>query len=201
MERPSPRKSIESWVRYAKRLWGARVRCSSERLCNHAEVHVSKLRRTTRVRHGVAQGLAVAVVALFALVVGLGQPVSAASNDSPTLTATVSVAAAAAPPGCSAGNLCFWNDTARTDGPGELSGTNSNWAAFSHSSCPSNTWTNCASSLYNNGTSCTAVVWLTAGFTEGREFLGRGQGVTNLATWNTDTGPWNNNISANSWSC
>lgn len=160
------------------------------------------MRRTASgVRRGGRLGLAVAVASLFTLGVGLGQPVSAAPTDGLTLTSAVPVAAAAAPPGCSAGNLCFWNGTGYSDGPGELSGSNSNWNAFSHSSCPSGTWTNCASSLYNNGTSCTAVVWLSAGYTEGRESLARGQGVTNLATWNVDTGPWNNNISANNWAC
>jgi len=160
---------------------------------------------TTPVRRGIVQGFAMAVVALFAVVVGLSQPASAVPNAELTLTATVSAAVTAAPSGCSSGNLCFWNGTNYSDGPGELSNSNSNWHAFSHSSCTASasggTWTNCASSIYNNGTNCTAVVWLSAGYSEGNEYLARGQGVTNLATWNTDTGPWNNNISANSWSC
>lgn len=156
----------------------------------------------TRGRRGVVQGFAMAVAALFALVVGVGQPASAAPEAAGlTVTAAAPAVAAAAPSGCSAGNLCFWNGTGYSDGPGELAGSNSNWAVFSHSTCGSGTWNNCASSLYNNGTSCTAVVWLSAGYTEGNEYLAKGQGVTNLATWNTDTGPWNNNISANSWSC
>jgi peptidase inhibitor family I36 len=168
---------------------------------------VSRLRTTTRARRAVAQGFAVAVGALFALVVGLGQPVSAAPNDGQTLTTAVPVAAVAVPPGCSSGNLCFWNGADYGDGPGELSGSNSNWRAFSHSSCrkPNNpsdrTWSDCASSIYNNGTSCTAVVWLAAGYGEGHEALARGQGVRNLSTWHVDTGPWDNNISANNWLC
>ncbi|TQS41201.1 peptidase inhibitor family I36 protein [Cryptosporangium phraense] len=162
---------------------------------------------TARGRRAVGRWSAAVVAVLFALVmgVGLGQPASAATAGSAssglTLTAVSPAAAAAAPSGCSAGNLCFWKDANMVDGPGELSGTNSNWAAFSHQSCASHTWNNCASSLYNNGTSCTALVWLSAGFTEGVESLGRGQGVKNLTTWNVDTGPWNDNISANSWSC
>ncbi|MFC7534736.1 peptidase inhibitor family I36 protein [Actinoplanes sp. GCM10030250] len=149
----------------------------------------------------MVRGLAVVLTALFALVIGIGQPASAATQAGLTLTAAEPVSALAAPAGCTAGNLCFWNGTGWNSGPGKLSGSNPNWAAFSHQGCPNNKWTNCASSIYNNGTSCTAEVWLSANYTEGREFLARGQGVSNLATWHTDTGPWNDNISANSWSC
>lgn len=56
-------------------------------------------------------------------------------------------------PGCAATYFCFWNNMNFNDGPGKLSGNNTSWFAFSHSSCPNHTWANCASSFDNAGTS------------------------------------------------
>ncbi|WP_170323964.1 peptidase inhibitor family I36 protein [Cryptosporangium phraense] len=150
--------------------------------------------------------------AVFALVMGLAPPANAAGGTPPaekaTLTSVTAAAPAAAPSGCSAGNLCFWNGTNFSDGPGELSGTNSNWQAFSHSTCTSTsgasykTWNDCASSLYNNGTSCDARVWTDSGYHGSSYTMSRGQRITNLATFYPDAGDtFNNSISSNDWVC
>lgn len=76
--------------------------------------------------------------------------------------APATVTPAAAPAGCTSGNLCFWRDnntSGGTNGPGQLSGKNANWAVFSHPSCAGGTWNNCASYAYNHGVSCAAVMY------------------------------------------
>lgn len=131
-----------------------------------------------------------------------GTATASSASDSVKNTAYVSTAApagdnaiTAAPPGCTATNVCFWNGTNYSDGPGRLSGSNSNWTAFSHSSCPTGTWNDCASSVYNNGTSCSANLWTTANYGGSRLTLGIGSGQTALSS------TMNNAISSNNWSC
>jgi hypothetical protein len=121
-------------------------------------------------------------------------------NDSTTGKARiVESISVLAPPNCGSGNLCFWRDnntSGGTNGPGELSGTNSNWGAFSHSSCQTHTWNNCASFAYNNGNNCNAVMWDGTGFTFGAEgALGipRGVGV------DLPSAAFNDVASSNSW--
>ncbi|WP_369404422.1 peptidase inhibitor family I36 protein [Streptomyces albus] len=103
--------------------------------------------------------------------------------------------AAAAPAGCTSTNVCFWDGYNYSDGPGKLSGWNSNWSVFKTSRCSDGDWENCASSVYNNGTSCSAVLWTGRSYSGSRLTLGRGSGQTRLSS------TMNNAISSNSWSC
>jgi len=123
----------------------------------------------------------------------------------PTNTTPVAVApasTAAAPANCTAGNLCFWNNINYNDGPGRLSGTNASWFNFSHSTCPNGTWADCASSVYNNGNSCTARVWYLTNFGAPHLDIPRGTGYPNLTLVPTGLGnSWNDNIESNSWVC
>jgi len=102
-----------------------------------------------------------------------------------------------APSGCSSGALCFWNGTGYSDGPGKLFGKNPDWSVFGHSSCPSGTWNNCASSAFNNGVNCDSVMWDGKNYTFGAEGIlemDRGVGISNLSNV-----VFNNVASSNSW--
>ena len=132
--------------------------------------------------------LAVGVILLLGGLVGT----SAASTPRTASAASHPLSAAAAPSGCTSGNFCFWASTGYSDGPGKLSGKNSAWSAFSHSSCPSGTWDNCASSDYNNGVSCVAVVWT------GNSYTGS-EGVVDRGTGGNFSSTFNNAVSSNSW--
>lgn len=142
-----------------------------------------------------------------ALLLGVMVPTAAADTKPapPANTVPVTVApasASAAPNGCTAGNLCFWNNVDYNDGPGQLSGTNADWFDFPHSSCPNGTWADCASSVYNNGNSCTARVWYLTSFGSPHLDIPRGTGYPHLTWVPTGLGnSWNDNIRSNSWIC
>ncbi|MDQ0598844.1 hypothetical protein QF037_003189 [Streptomyces canus] len=139
--------------------------------------------------------LSVAAGAVLA-VAGLAGTSAASSGGVAGTSAALpsSVAIAAAPVGCDSGNLCFWNGENYTGaGPGELSGRNSNWGVFGQSACPNGTWSDCASSAYNNGVSCNAVMWTGTNYSGGFYRLSRGSGETQFASSH------NNNFSSNSW--
>ncbi|MEV0183472.1 peptidase inhibitor family I36 protein [Streptomyces sp. NPDC050625] len=108
------------------------------------------------------------------------------------MTSFTSVKAAAAPAGCPSSYFCFWVNAGYSDGPGKLSGKNSDWSAFGHSSCPSGTWNDCASSDYNNGVSCDAVVWT------GKSYGGTG-GWVPKGTGGNFNSTFNDAVSSNSW--
>jgi hypothetical protein len=141
--------------------------------------------------------LAVAAGAVLAMGGLAGTSAASSANGSGGTSAAVmptSVKVAAAPAGCSSGNVCFWNGENYTGaGPGQLSGRNSDWSVFRQSACPNGTWDNCASSVYNNGVSCKAVLWTGKGYTGGFFSLSRGSGETQLASSH------NNAFSSNSW--
>jgi peptidase inhibitor family I36 len=116
--------------------------------------------------------------------------------------ATAVMHPAAVPAGCTSTNLCFWNNAGFNDGPGRLSGTNSSWFSFSHSSCPNGTWADCVSSIFNDGSSCTARVWFLSGFGAPTLSIARGNGFSNLTQVQTGLGvSWNDEIEANDWVC
>jgi hypothetical protein len=104
--------------------------------------------------------------------------------------------------GCSATYFCFWNNANYNDGPGKLSGTNSSWYAFSHSSCPGGTWANCASSLDNAGTSGMSVeVWSGTGYSGWSACIPDNATYSDLANeWYPNGGPnMNDTIESNQW--
>lgn len=155
------------------------------------------------------RALAVAGISVLALA-GTTQAAQASpgpSGSSPAASTASSqpagaVSPAAVPSGCTATNLCFWVNINFNDGPGRLSGNNSSWFAFSHSSCGNGTWADCASALFNDGTSCTAHVFFLTGFSGPELSLARGTGIANLTTRALGggiSGTWNDNIESNSW--
>lgn len=144
-----------------------------------------------------------------ALLLGLAAPIAAAAAPQTIAPSAHGMSAApavqapsAVPPGCSSTNLCFWNNINFNDGPGQLSGTNSDWHDFSHSSCQHGTWADCVSSIFNDGTSCTARVWVNAGFGGANLTIARGTGIADLTKVAvTSTVSWNDLIEANDWVC
>ena len=120
-----------------------------------------------------------------------------------SITASAPVTTLAAPAGCSSGNVCFWKNAGYSDGPGELSNRNPDWSVFSHSSCAGGTWNDCASSVYNAGVSCSAMLWPAKNYhiqgTIGTIKLTRGTGMTNLADLPLAGNIFNDEISSNSW--
>lgn len=88
----------------------------------------------------------------------------AAAATVAALTIGVTVAAASPsfadgrrPASCSTAQLCFYVNAKFADGPGKLTSSVTNLAAYKHKSCgakSSYTWTNCITSLWNATTSC-----------------------------------------------
>ena len=148
----------------------------------------------------------IAVIALIAF--GGFATTASAAVKSPdgrlSITASAPVKAALAPPaGCSSGNICFWRNANWGDGPGELSDRNPNWGVFAHQACPNHTWSNCISSAYNNGVSCSAVLWAGTNYTgDSRTHsltLDRGGYEINMAANEVSGNAFNDVISSNSW--
>ncbi len=134
------------------------------------------------------------VILLLAAMAGTSAASSTngSANQAPEAASFASVKAAAAPAGCPSSYFCFWANAGYSDGPGKLSGKNSDWSVFSHSSCPGGTWNDCASSDYNNGVSCDAVVWT------GKSYGGTG-GWVPKGTGGDFNSTFNNAVSSNSW--
>jgi hypothetical protein len=122
---------------------------------------------------------------------------STALLSSPT-AADAAAAPQAAPVGCPSGSLCVWNNPGFTDGPGTPNGT---WFNFPHPTCPNGTWADCASSIYNNGNSCTARVWSSAGFGGPSLSITRGTSIANLGAISAGGTNWNDNIESSAWIC
>ncbi|MCW8102079.1 peptidase inhibitor family I36 protein [Streptomyces tauricus] len=120
---------------------------------------------------------------------------SSEERNQVTATAFKSVKVAAAPSGCGSGNFCFWPNAGYSPAgnPGELSGRNADWSVFSRSACPNGNWDNCASSDYNNGNSCEAIVWT------GKSYSGSA-GIVYRGTGGDFNSTFNNAVSSNSWS-
>lgn len=143
-----------------------------------------------------------AMIAGVVLLLGAMAGTSAASsangsgkqNQASTATAFKSVKIAAAPSGCSPGNFCFWPNAGYSPAgnPGELSGRNADWSVFYRGDCPNDNWDNCASSDYNNGNSCEAIVWTGKSYSGTAGMVLRGSGGDFNSTFN-------NAVSSNSW--
>lgn len=100
------------------------------------------------------------------------------------------------------GYLCFWQDINYAGTPGKLSGSNADWSAFSHSTCASGTWNNCASALANEGLNCEAVVYQYPNYAGSSWVINRDTSAANLTQWPKPSGGnWNDVISSNSWWC
>ncbi|MER5897561.1 peptidase inhibitor family I36 protein [Streptomyces sp. NPDC001876] len=153
--------------------------------------------------------LLIAVVSVFAVM--LAVPVADAADKDKSVQGRPSAAAAAstgvgtlaaAPAGCTAGNLCFWVNDNWNDGPGQLYGNNADWGVYSHSTCSTGTWEDCASSLYNNGNSCVASVYFLENYQTPKLSISRQSGYNSLSAvplgYGVD-GNWNDNIRSNKW--
>ncbi|MGW3290572.1 peptidase inhibitor family I36 protein [Streptomyces sp. NPDC001002] len=137
------------------------------------------------------------VVLLLGITAGTSAASSANGSEKQTqvsATAFTSVKIAAAPSGCGSGNFCFWPNAnySPAGNPGELSGRNADWSIFSRGDCPNGNWDNCATSDYNNGNNCEAVVWTGKSYTGTGGWVYRGTGGNFNATFN-------NAVSSNSW--
>ena len=103
---------------------------------------------------------------------------------------------------CPSTYFCFWVDAGYSGGPGKFSGNNTNWGAYSHSTCNNGTWADCASSGYNHGTSGLGVeVWSGTGYTGLSACLPRGWSNDNFANlvWPGTSTSFNDSISSNYW--
>jgi len=111
--------------------------------------------------------------------------------------------AQAAPSGCASGALCAWEDenylTNSTTVHASFFGNNQHWSDFAQSACQSGNWNDCASSIFNNGTQCTAHVYWDAGFGLPRINVPRGTGYAQLDQNMPDGRNWNDKISSNNW--
>jgi hypothetical protein len=119
---------------------------------------------------------------------------SGSQNSVSGAVALKSVKIAAAPAGCGGGNFCFWPNAnySPSGNPGELSGRNADWSVFGRGDCPNDNWDNCASSDYNNGNSCEAIVWTGKSYSGSAGMVLRGSGGNFNSTFN-------NAVSSNSW--
>lgn len=102
---------------------------------------------------------------------------------------------------CGATYFCVWNNTGYTDGPAQFAGNNQNWTDFAHSTCPSGTWNDCASSAYNHGTSGKGVnVYIDSDYRTASSCIPAGAEVSNLSSQAYTNGKSvNNSISSNVW--
>ncbi len=103
---------------------------------------------------------------------------------------------------CPSTYLCFWVNANWGGAMGKLAGPNPTWAAFSQSQCSGGTWNNCASALYNHGSSDQALVYENTG--ESGPYACIPRSVTsfnNLTQWvyGQDGHSMNDSISSNAW--
>ncbi len=124
-----------------------------------------------------------------------------AQPDNPSAVSAPAGARTAQDTSCNAGDLCFWVDINQKGAKGRVNGTNAAWGVFRQGTCQSGTWDNCASSIINNGRSCTARVWADGDFNGAALEVLRGNGYINLTdhyiTWPIRN--WNDEISSNDW--
>ncbi len=97
---------------------------------------------------------------------------------------------------CALGDLCFWTAKSYAGTMGHVSGTNTDWRQLYASNCPGTGWNDCAQSAYNNGRSCTALLYDAIGGTGAYHTLARGDGTPDMYA-----GSYLKKVSANRWSC
>jgi hypothetical protein len=94
------------------------------------------------------------------------------------------MASGSRPASCNTASLCFYNNANFGDGPGKVTGRNNDLGAFSHASCPNDTWSNCMSSVWNATSKCFHLYDATgaAGGVGTYHNLGPNDGYLNLGT-------------------
>jgi hypothetical protein len=106
--------------------------------------------------------------------------------------------------GCADGKFCFWMHKNFSGSKGQVSGSNRNWQEFQGGCTEPDRrhWSNCASSVRNEGLFCEAVIYSEADYLGGSWVINRDTEVANLANHaNPAGGNWNDTISSNSWWC
>ena len=100
-----------------------------------------------------------------------------------------------------AGWLCFWVDANFQGKMGHFSGHNTRWDMFPQSDCQANrSWEDCATSIYNRGVNCEAVVYEARNYGGSNFVINRGTFAENLVSWPKPSGGnWNDKISSNRW--
>lgn len=136
--------------------------------------------------------------AAMALVAGGVVAVPAAAEP----TGDVSVAARE---DCGAGNFCAWVNPGFNDGPGQWPGNAPNYTKWGHRSCGLGslwTWTNCATSVYNHGNSCTVTIYSDINYRGAYIVLPRGSYLADMrADRMSDGASANDRVSSHAWSC
>ncbi|WP_405099769.1 peptidase inhibitor family I36 protein [Micromonospora sp. NBC_01412] len=103
--------------------------------------------------------------------------------------------------GCPQTYFCVWAASDFNDGPGKWQNDEANYAAWGHGTCPSGTWSNCVSSVFNNGQNCAVTFYDGSSYTGAFFYrLQRGGYLANLAydKWSDGTSP-NDKISSHKW--
>ncbi|MGW4907878.1 peptidase inhibitor family I36 protein [Streptomyces sp. NPDC004270] len=163
----------------------------------------------------LAAALAATALAAF---IGLTLPGSAAAADGHSAVSAAKPAAAApqavqgaeastavspqAITDCPSTYFCFWMDAGYPGAPGKLSGSNPDWRVFSHTGCANGTWSDCASSGYNHGTSGLGVeVYRDINYSGLSACLPKDWSNSNFANlvWPGTSSSFNDSISSNYW--
>src|SRR6266571_2687396 len=149
------------------------------------------------------------LIAGSALLAVAASPAQAVTPTPPSASAPISTSAhastaavSAALSDCPSTYFCVWKNSGYNDGPAKFAGNNTDWRAFSHASCPSGNWNDCASSGYNHGTSGLGVeVWQNINYGGASACLPRGWQLSNFAGYvypGTNVS-FNDSISSNFW--
>lgn len=126
---------------------------------------------------------------------------AAESTDTTTVVDNTQPAAGMAD--CPASNFCAWDNYNFSGGPGEWSGNAPNYTFWPHSGCGFTslyTWDNCASSVYNHGTSCNLTFYDGINYTGAHYNLPRGSYLARMTLDKmSDGGSANDRISSHRW--
>ncbi|MDQ1647696.1 MAG: hypothetical protein QOJ50_3880 [Cryptosporangiaceae bacterium] len=152
-------------------------------------------------RHRLATlALSGVLVPLAIFTAAPAQAATASATAGATPKAATTKAVTTQDTSCAGGDLCFWQDDDKGGAKGRVSGNNSAWS-WSRSGCPDGTWNNCASSIQNNGNSCSVKVYDNAGYSGAVLTLTRGTYISSLSgywiTFPVDS--WNDDIQSNKW--
>jgi hypothetical protein len=126
--------------------------------------------------------LLVAAVAMLGAVLALpanAEPVagSASARVSPIASDAVSPQVRV----CDGGDLCFWVDYNYQGARGRVEGNNPRWADFPQPACTRHrNWSNCASSVWNNGDRCDVELWSQPNYVDQFRVLRRGDSWADL---------------------
>jgi hypothetical protein len=103
---------------------------------------------------------------------------------------------------CPSTYLCFWVNANWGGAMGKLAGPNPTWTVFPQSQCRGGNWNDCASALYNHGSSDQALVYENVGESGPYACIPRGTTeFANLTQWvySQDGHSMNDSISSNAW--